>query len=464
MSSKDSIAIQTCELSEEEFNDFLALYHIPSEYGVMLPKSNQTIFDAPNRYSSIVPAEYPQLLLEHNKWDSKSYKDKLPPNIKENPMFQHLSRYPTSVRVFRDPILFLASDVLLCSVPDRVEFRASLKPSWEYGQQQPAIIVGGNEMAFRNFIYAENEEDLSFLPNERSLGFGIGSPSASVNTKPPNVDAEPTLKLAEDTADYGGSPKPEVFVVHPGSVAARIKDKRSSSSRATRANTSSSKVDPPFLTVYNDDEGFPNVFELKDANACQLKISAITPPAWKNYLDNHLDVELLDLHDRCYARQAIVDNVVNRRSQELLQSQKWAGYQDSLSALDSMVASLEAEKVRLEAIEVSLRKEVDDVKHDKMEVVLKVVPYAALELAIAMSWVGLLRATLSSAPASNPMSPPAVVSSVKPQSSQVVVRDFYKKFYNTLGRVPNRCSSSIGKTRGLLSLSRGIGWEGLIMV
>ncbi|GKA36675.1 hypothetical protein Tco_0723240 [Tanacetum coccineum] len=37
-----------------------------------------------------------------------------------------------------------------------------------------------------------------------------------------------------------------------------------------------------------------------------------------------------------------------------------------------------------------------------------------------------------------------------------VLRDFYKKFYNSLGRVPNRCSSSIGKTRGLLSFSRGI--------
>ncbi|GJY29857.1 hypothetical protein Tco_0405624 [Tanacetum coccineum] len=38
----------------------------------------------------------------------------------------------------------------------------------------------------------------------------------------------------------------------------------------------------------------------------------------------------------------------------------------------------------------------------------------------------------------------------------VVVRDFYKKFYNSLGRVPNRCNS-IGKTRGLLSFSREIG-------
>nr|GEU50587.1 reverse transcriptase domain-containing protein [Tanacetum cinerariifolium] len=35
--------------------------------------------------------------------------------------------------------------------------------------------------------------------------------------------------------------------------------------------------------------------------------------------------------------------------------------------------------------------------------------------------------------------------------------DFNKKFYNSLGRVPNRCSSSIGKTQGLLSFSRGIG-------
>ncbi|GJV79626.1 hypothetical protein Tco_1515496 [Tanacetum coccineum] len=28
--------------------------------------------------------------------------------------------------------------------------------------------------------------------------------------------------------------------------------------------------------------------------------------------------------------------------------------------------------------------------------------------------------------------------------------DFYTKFYNSLGRAPNRCSSSIGKTRGVV--------------
>ncbi|GJT00601.1 hypothetical protein Tco_0821770 [Tanacetum coccineum] len=29
-----------------------------------------------------------------------------------------------------------------------------------------------------------------------------------------------------------------------------------------------------------------------------------------------MDVELLDLHDRCYARQTVVDNAVNRRSRQ----------------------------------------------------------------------------------------------------------------------------------------------------
>nr|GEV61973.1 hypothetical protein [Tanacetum cinerariifolium] len=42
--------MQTCELSKEEFNYFLALYLIPPTYHVILPKSNQTVFDAPPRY------------------------------------------------------------------------------------------------------------------------------------------------------------------------------------------------------------------------------------------------------------------------------------------------------------------------------------------------------------------------------------------------------------------------------
>ncbi|GJX14428.1 hypothetical protein Tco_0206186, partial [Tanacetum coccineum] len=81
-------------------------------------------------------------------------------NIEQNPIFQRLGRYPTSVLVFHDPILFLAG----------------LQSSWEHGQQRSKILVGSKEMAFRNFVCAEDEVDLSFLPKEPSPGFGTGSP------------------------------------------------------------------------------------------------------------------------------------------------------------------------------------------------------------------------------------------------------------------------------------------------
>ncbi|GKD03873.1 hypothetical protein Tco_1178847 [Tanacetum coccineum] len=270
MSAKDSITTQTCELSKEEFNDFLTLYPIPSKYCVILLKSNQTIFDAPPRFiyrgSTLLVLLNSPLLLSCAKLmvvsplstssEGSSICVKL-----ENPMFQRLGRYPTSVRVFPDPILFLAG----------------LKPTWEYGQQRPTIMAGGKEMAFRNFIYTEDDKDLSFLPKEPSPGFGTGSPSVSILGRARSLDC---------------------FVVHPGSVAARIKDRKyttrggssrppvkrklapgSSTSRATRAKTYSSKDDAPFLTVSDDDEGLPNVLKLKDATACHLKISVITPPA-----------------------------------------------------------------------------------------------------------------------------------------------------------------------------------------
>ncbi|GKA33111.1 hypothetical protein Tco_0719478 [Tanacetum coccineum] len=130
-----------------------------------------------------------------------------------------------------------------------------------------------------------------------------------------------------------GESEGRVFVVHPGSVAARIKERKcktmggsagppikrrlafgSSRSRVVRAKNSASKDDAPFLPISDDDEGLPDCFKLKDASVCHLKIADINPLAWKGYLDNQMDLKLLDLHDRCYARQAVVVMQVNRRA------------------------------------------------------------------------------------------------------------------------------------------------------
>ncbi|GKE95279.1 hypothetical protein Tco_1580134, partial [Tanacetum coccineum] len=113
-----------------------------------------------SKKESISSSKYLQLLLDENRLNLKSFKDKLPLNIDENPYFQRLGRYPTSVRVFDDPILFLAG----------------LKPS--------------------------------------------------LNTEPPKDVEGLKVQPAKFTADSGESPKAGVFVVHPGSVAAHIKERK----------------------------------------------------------------------------------------------------------------------------------------------------------------------------------------------------------------------------------------------
>nr|GEY83153.1 hypothetical protein [Tanacetum cinerariifolium] len=257
-----------------------------------------------------------------------------------------------------------------------------------------------------NYIYTEDDDDLAFLPNEPSPGFGIGFPSALVNTEPPKDIEEHEVQPVEVTVDSRESSKAGVFVVHPGSVAACIKKRKcktregssrppvkrklafgSLSSRVVRAKSFASNDDALFLSISDDDDG---------------------------HLDNKIDLELLDLHDRCYARQAVVDNAVNRRAPDMaefdknpavlalrekissmnadvkehkgnldrmmLESQKWAGYQVTLLKLESKVNSLEADKARLEAVEASLRKEVEELKQDMRDVVSNVIPYAAMEL------------------------------------------------------------------------------------
>ncbi|GJS00906.1 hypothetical protein Tco_0317414 [Tanacetum coccineum] len=457
LEGRDTIAVQRCGLSAKELNEFLSSYPIPSKYDVILPTSTQTIFDTPPGFfnlcragswltfqkrskkhilnflpkvitrikgwherfffgkDSIISSKYPQLLLDENKLDLKSFKDKIPPNLDENPYFQCLGRYPISVRVFDDLILFLVG----------------LQPSWEFGQpkidsqnstyikyikckSQPNALNQGKrsksrfaEMAFRNFIYTEDDDDLAFLPKEPSPGFGIGSPSASVNTKLPKDVEEPEVQPAEITADSGESPKAGVFVVHPRSVAARIKERKckmrggssrppvkrklasgSSSSRAVRAKTSASKDDAPILSISDDDEGLSDCFKLKDANVCHLKISIITPLAWKGHLDNQMDLELLDLHDRCYA---LWERSREEECEELRvkceAAMKEFDQNPAILALREKISSLtvdvkehkEAEKARLEAIEASLRREVEELKQDRRDVVSKVVPYATME-------------------------------------------------------------------------------------
>ncbi|GJY10499.1 hypothetical protein Tco_0378684 [Tanacetum coccineum] len=235
----------------------------------------------------------------------------------------------------------------------------------------------------------------------------------SVNTELPKDVEEPKVQSADVTADSVESPKAGVFVVHPGSVAAHIKERKcktrggslrppmkrklasgSSSSYVIRAKTSASKDDAPILSIFDDDEG--------------------------KFLVHLVLSECIDLLIHPLSSLYImVDNAVNKRAHEFLQViEKMSGEADVIKARERSreeeceelpvkceaamkefdqnpavpalrekissptadVGSLEAEKARLEAVEASLHREVEEHKQDRRDVVSKVVPYATIEL------------------------------------------------------------------------------------
>ncbi|GKA15700.1 hypothetical protein Tco_0695447 [Tanacetum coccineum] len=139
---------------------------------------------------TIVPNGYPKLLSKDNKWDKRNFKDKIPPSISETLMYQRLARHLANFKSF--PIHF-------------VSFSRSLKFPWKHILELPAGFIGGKEMAFWNFMFAEDDEEMIFIPHEPSPGFGFGSPSPSINNEPPLLEAEPLAsvnpeQLVENTA------------------------------------------------------------------------------------------------------------------------------------------------------------------------------------------------------------------------------------------------------------------------
>nr|GEW32212.1 hypothetical protein [Tanacetum cinerariifolium] len=63
---------------------------------------------------------------------------------------------------------------------------------------------------------------------------------------------------------------------------------------------------------------FPSANELKDATDCHWVVAHVTPPSWKQYLREISIEQLCDIHDKAYIRQAVLGNVLNGRTRELI--------------------------------------------------------------------------------------------------------------------------------------------------
>nr|GEV63445.1 hypothetical protein [Tanacetum cinerariifolium] len=292
--------------------------------------------------------------------------------------------------------------------PDHILFLAGLKPSWEHGQQRPAIKVGGKEIAFRNFIYTKDDDDLAFLPKDPSSRFDIGSPSASVNMEPPKDVDEPKVQLAKVTTYSVESLRVDVFVVHLGSVAACIKE-RKFNMRAREflqviQKMSGEANNPAVLALQEKISSLTaDVKEHKEADKARLEaVEASLRIEVEELKQDRRDVvskarersreeECEGLRVKCEAAMAEFDqNPAVLALQEkissltadvkedkgnldrmMLESRKWVGYQVTLSTLKPKVNSLEADKAGLEDVEASLRREAEELKQDRRDVVSK---------------------------------------------------------------------------------------------
>ncbi|GKF53839.1 hypothetical protein Tco_0160749, partial [Tanacetum coccineum] len=91
--------------------------------------------------------------------------------------------------------------------------------------------------------------------------------------------------------------------------------------------------------------------------------------------------KLLQVIDKLRSEFDVIKDRVRAREEECEElGAKYEAAMTEFKKNPTIVTSLEVENARLEAVEVSLQKEVDELKHDRREVVLNVVTYVAMEL------------------------------------------------------------------------------------
>ncbi|GJS43334.1 hypothetical protein Tco_0568377 [Tanacetum coccineum] len=137
-----------------------------------------------------------------------------------------------------------------------------------------------------------------------------------------------------------------------------------------------------------------------------LVVTHVTPPSWKHHLKEISLETICDIHDKAYMRRVILDNVMNRRTRELMSTllearaacdairekekekdkvyvklkAKWAGRK---VAWEYSILVLEENKwVNYKQTLITLRsKEIDGLKQNRVVMVVKVVLHVVAELA-----------------------------------------------------------------------------------
>ncbi|GJW23459.1 hypothetical protein Tco_0034081 [Tanacetum coccineum] len=343
----------------------------------------------------IIPSEYPELLLESNKFDKKSFGDKVPLHPELDPLYDQISTYPCHVRTFPDPILYLAG----------------LKNSWKHSPKEPVIYYRGQEMDFRSFMMQEINGEFKFLP-EGCIDNNQGSPSSkSVNNEASVIDVKPLTSLHpsnfikdvadSDNASAGDNENPLLGTSLPPlpEVASKVAGEASDPLDVD----SDADIHVVLDNVLNS-RTRELIYALHKATALYDAIRARELEKDKAYaeLERKCNEALLylnknplvaDIRTEIEILQGRVNGLHSECTRLVIEEKKWINYDQTLYALQSKIKGLESERERLKLSEIQLLQEMDALKQDRASVVAKIVPNAATKF-IRSDEMGMLVAKL----------------------------------------------------------------------
>nr|GEW94127.1 hypothetical protein [Tanacetum cinerariifolium] len=272
----------------------------------------------------VIPSSFPKLLLEDNKFDKKSFKDKIPLLPQTDPLYDQISTYPFNIQTSSNPILYLAG----------------LKTSWKYSPKKPVIYHRGQGVNGEfNFLLEggldKNRSSTRSVNNEAPMinveptcivhplndagnildSHNISSDEGRLSPIGPNAPSYPEEgKISTVTGKRKVAGKRKVVVGSHGEDLHQ-KDRKVPAQASKVAGDASSP-----LNVDSDPDihEFPSAKELKDVTDYHWIIANVTPPSWKQYLRDISIEQLCDIHDKAYIHQAVLDNILNGRTRELV--------------------------------------------------------------------------------------------------------------------------------------------------
>nr|GEU48517.1 RNA-directed DNA polymerase, eukaryota [Tanacetum cinerariifolium] len=320
-------------------------------------------------------------------------------------LYAQISTYPCVFRIFSDPILYLAC----------------LKTSWEYSPKRHVIYHRGQD--FRSFMIQGVDSEFNFLL-EGGFEDNQGSFSTkSLNNETPILDAEPIfvalhVNVADNIIDSSNTSYDDELppMYPPTSSFPKVGKKSKAASkrklvvdvlregshrRARRAPVQVSKVAGDASTpLYVDSD--PGIHEFLFARELKMPLIVTRSYMRQAVLDNMLNNRTRELISALHKARASCDAIWEsssrgirpmlslKRSQVnvlhneygmlLIEEVKWANYEQTLSLLCAKFEGLESERERPKPSEIQILEEIDRLRQDRAAVVSRVVPGAAMKL------------------------------------------------------------------------------------